>query len=111
VKHVSALLSLLTILCLDLILLLGAVAPDAQSIRPYFNALVAAMDVSLVSSSGLLALFFVRHQSRPFRRSPSWLEQAGRMDCRGPVLTASERKSDSRGAGRSRPVSGWAAGP
>jgi hypothetical protein len=64
VKYVSALLSLLTVLCLDLVLLLGAAVPDTQSIRPYFNALVAVMDLSLVSSSGLLGLFFLKHHSR-----------------------------------------------
>ena len=55
---------LLTILSLDLILLLGAAVPDTQSIRPYFNALVAVMDLSLVASSGLLGLFFLKHHSR-----------------------------------------------
>ena len=63
-KYVSALLSLLTVLCLDLILLLGAAVPDTQSTRPYFNALVAAMDLSLVASSGLLGLFFLKHHSK-----------------------------------------------
>jgi hypothetical protein len=64
VKYVLALLSLLTVICLDLILLFGAAVPDAQSIRPYFNALVAVMDLSLVSSSGLLGLYFLRHHSQ-----------------------------------------------
>jgi len=64
VKYLAASLSLLTILCLELILLLGAAVPDTQSIRPYFNALVAVMDLSLVSSSGLLGLFFLKHRSR-----------------------------------------------
>ena len=63
-KYLAALLSLLTILCLDLILLFGAAVPDTQSIRPYFNALVAVMDLSLVSSSGLLGLFFLKHHFR-----------------------------------------------
>jgi hypothetical protein len=50
VKYLAALLSLLTILCLDLILLLGAVVHDPQSVRPYFDGLVALMDLSLVAS-------------------------------------------------------------
>jgi hypothetical protein len=64
VKYLTASLSLVTILSLDLILLLGAAVPDTQSIGPYFNALVAVMDLSLVASSGLLGLFFLRHHSR-----------------------------------------------
>ena len=63
-KYLAALLSIVTILSLDLILLLGAVVPDPQSIRPYFGALVAVMDLSLVGSSGLLGLFFLKHHSR-----------------------------------------------
>ena len=63
-KYLTASLSILTILSLDLILLLGAVEHDPQSVRPYFNGLVAVMDLSLVASSGLLGLFFLRHRSR-----------------------------------------------
>ena len=48
-KYVSALLSLQTVLCLDLVLLLGAAVPDTQSIRPYFNALVAALFAGLAA--------------------------------------------------------------
>jgi hypothetical protein len=64
VKYLAALLSIVTILALDLILLLGTVVHDSPSIRPYFNALVAVMDLSLVSSSCLLGLFFLKHHSR-----------------------------------------------
>jgi hypothetical protein len=64
VKYLTASLSLVTIFSLDLILLVGSAGPDPQSIRPYFNALVAVMDLSLVSSSSLLGLFFLRHHSR-----------------------------------------------
>ena len=63
-KYLAASLSLLTILSLDLILLLGAAVHDPQSVRPYFDALVAVMDLSLVASSGLLGLFFLKHHSR-----------------------------------------------
>ena len=63
-KYLAAFLSILTILFLDLILLLGAVVHDPQSLRPYFGALVAVMDLSLVASSGLLGLFFLKHHSR-----------------------------------------------
>jgi hypothetical protein len=38
--------------------------PDAQSVWPYFGALVAVVDVSLVASSGLLGHFFLKHRSR-----------------------------------------------
>jgi hypothetical protein len=64
VKYLAASLSLLTILSLDLILLLGAATPDARSVRPYFGALVAVMDLSLVASSPLLGHFFLKHRSR-----------------------------------------------
>ena len=40
VKYLVALLSILTILALDLILVLGAAVHDPESIRPYFGALV-----------------------------------------------------------------------
>jgi hypothetical protein len=64
VKYLAASLSILTILSLDLILVLGGAAPDTHPIRPYFGALVAVMDVSLVASSGLLGHFFLKHRSR-----------------------------------------------
>jgi hypothetical protein len=64
VKYLAASLSLLTIISLDLILILGAAVPDTQSIRPYFGALVAVMDLSLVASSGLLGHFFLTHRFR-----------------------------------------------
>ncbi len=63
-KYLTALLSILTILSLDLILLLGALEHDLQSIQPVFNGLVAVMDLSLVSSSALLGLIFMRHRAR-----------------------------------------------
>ena len=63
-KYLAAALSILTILSLDLILLVGAAVPDPQSMRPYFGALVAVMDLSLVASSGLLGYFFLRRRSR-----------------------------------------------
>ena len=63
-KYLAASLSLLTILSLNVILLLGAAVPDAQSVWPYFGALVAVVDVSLVASSGLLGHFFLKHRSR-----------------------------------------------
>ena len=63
-KYLTALLSILTILSLDLILLLGAPEHDLQSVRPVFNGLVAVMDLSLVSSSALLGLLFMRHGAR-----------------------------------------------
>ena len=63
-KYLTALLSILTILSLDLILLLGALEHDLQSVRPVFNGLVAVMDLSLVSSSALLGLIFMRHGAR-----------------------------------------------
>jgi len=64
VKYLTALLSILTILSLDLILLLGALEHDLQSVRPVFKGLVAVMDLSLVSSSALLGLIFMRHGAR-----------------------------------------------
>jgi hypothetical protein len=64
VKYLAASLSILTILALDLILVLGAAAHDPRSIRPYFGVLVPVMDLSLVASSGLLGLFFLKHRSR-----------------------------------------------
>ena len=63
-KFLAALLSIVTILSLDTILLLGAVVHDPQSIRLVLNGLVAVLDLSLVSSSGLLGLFFMKHRSR-----------------------------------------------
>ena len=63
-KHLTALLSILTILSLDLILLLGALEHDLQSVQPVFNGLVAVMDLSLVSSSALLGLILMRHGAR-----------------------------------------------
>lgn len=63
-KYLAASLSILTILSLDLILVLGAAVHDPRSIRPYFGALVAVMDLSLVASSGLLGHFFLKHRSR-----------------------------------------------
>ena len=63
-KYLAASLSILTILALDVILVLGAAVHDPRSIRPYFGVLVAVMDLSLVASSGLLGLFFLKHRSR-----------------------------------------------
>ena len=63
-KDLTALLSILTILSLDLILLLGAVEHEPQSVRSVFNELVAVMDLSLVSSSAMLGLIFMRHDAR-----------------------------------------------
>jgi hypothetical protein len=64
VKYLTASLSILTILSLDLILLLGALEHELQSVRSVFNGLVAVMDLSLVSSSALLGLIFMRHGAR-----------------------------------------------
>ena len=63
-KYLTALLSILTIICLDFIILLAALEHDVQSIQPVFNGLVAVMDLSLVSSSVLLGHFFMRHHAR-----------------------------------------------
>src|SRR3954466_3059637 len=63
-RFLIASLSVVTIVSLDTILLLGAAMHDADSIRPVFNWLVAVMDLSLVASSGLLGLFFLKHRSR-----------------------------------------------
>jgi hypothetical protein len=59
-RPLAILLSLLTIVTLDLILLLGAAVHDRASIQPFFNGLVVALDLSLVSSSGLLGYLFAR---------------------------------------------------
>jgi hypothetical protein len=64
VKYPAALLSIVTILCLDLILLLGAAVHDRPSVRPYFGGLVALMDLSLVASSGLLGRIFLKQNYR-----------------------------------------------
>jgi hypothetical protein len=64
VKYLTALLSILTILSLDLIIFLGAPEHALQSVQPVFNGLVAVMDLSLVSSSALLGLIFMRHGAR-----------------------------------------------
>lgn len=62
-RHATLILSIVTILSLDLILLLGAVEKDPGSIRPVLNGLVAVIDLSLVSSSCLLGFLFLRRRS------------------------------------------------
>src|SRR4051794_39935485 len=57
-------LSIVTILSLDLILLLGAGIQDPQSIQRLFGGLVMVMDLSLVSSSGLLGFHFARRRNK-----------------------------------------------
>jgi hypothetical protein len=64
VKYLAASLSLLTILSLDLIFLLGALEHELQSAQSVFNGLVAVMDLSLVTSSALLGLIFMRLGAR-----------------------------------------------
>jgi len=63
-RGATTLLSIATILSLNLILLLGAAVEDPDSIRRVFNGLVVVLDLSLVSSSGLLGLFFMRRRCR-----------------------------------------------
>ncbi len=50
-KVAAVVFSILTILSLNLILLLGAVVRDPESIRSFLNGLVVVLDSSLVSSS------------------------------------------------------------
>jgi hypothetical protein len=62
--RITIALSLATIIALNLILLLGAGIQDPRSIRPLFGGLVAAMDLSLVSSSCLLGFRFARRRNK-----------------------------------------------
>ena len=59
-RWISLISSFVLILGLNLILLLGAVVPDADSIRPVLNGLVHLIHLSLVVSSSLLGLWFWR---------------------------------------------------
>jgi len=63
-RSATILLSLATILSLNLLLLLGAAVEDPDSIRRVLNGLVVVLDLSLVSSSGLLGVFFMRRRCR-----------------------------------------------
>ncbi|HEV3121464.1 MAG TPA: hypothetical protein VGY53_06155 [Isosphaeraceae bacterium] len=61
-RLLAILLSLLTIAALELLLLLGAAVHDRSSIEQFFNGLVMALDLSLVTSSGLLGYLFARQR-------------------------------------------------
>ncbi|GAC1471254.1 MAG: hypothetical protein NVSMB9_17220 [Isosphaeraceae bacterium] len=63
-RYAAILLSILTIVSLNLILLLSAVVHDPQSSRQALNGLIAVFDLSLVSSSGLLGILFIKQQHR-----------------------------------------------
>lgn len=63
-RYAALLLSSVTILSLNLILLLGAVVQDLQSIRHVLNPLVAVLDLSLISSSGLLGFLLIKQKDR-----------------------------------------------
>jgi hypothetical protein len=63
-RYAAIVLSILVIVALDAILLLGALVHDPQSIRAVFDGVVIVIDLSLVSSSGLLGILFIRRQNR-----------------------------------------------
>jgi hypothetical protein len=63
-NRAAILLSIVTVISLELILLLGAVVKDTESIQPFFNGLITVLDLSLVSSSGLLGLYFARRSNK-----------------------------------------------
>jgi hypothetical protein len=58
-RSATILLSLVTSLSLNLILFLGAVVHDPETIRPFLNGLVMVIDSSLVTSSGLLGFLLI----------------------------------------------------
>jgi hypothetical protein len=63
-NRATILLSIVTIISLDLILLLGAGVRDTESLQPFFNGLIMVLDLSLVSSSGLLGFHFARQPNK-----------------------------------------------
>jgi hypothetical protein len=63
-NRTAILLSIVTIIAVELILLVGASVKDTESVQRFFDGLILIFDLSLVSSSGLLGVLFARRSNR-----------------------------------------------